>query len=168
MNDKLNGEQIDGDVSKSLPKSGNGPQSRADRAARRRAAFLSGARSGTIEEDEPAAFEHPEALRDERYTELPINALSRQTLIYSDHASLQSLDPSAGNARNSCLAAWFNCDNFFAKFGPIGPKIGKKRANLMIFSHGQVLPIRIFFSGPPNRMIPGLMYTQNRFATFHN
>jgi hypothetical protein len=103
-NRSLNGGRNDGDDSKSLSKSENGPQSRADRAAQRRAAFLSGARSGTIEENEPAAFEHPEALREERYTELPINALSRQTLIYSDHASLQSLDPSAGNARNSFLS----------------------------------------------------------------
>ena len=109
MSEKLNGGRIDGDVSKSLSKPENGQQSRADRAARRRAAFLSGARSGTgtIEEDEPAAFEHPVALRDERYTELPINALSRQTLIYSDHASLQSPDPSAGNARNSFVGPWF-------------------------------------------------------------
>lgn len=75
-------------------------QSRADRAAQKRAVFLSSKKVGIINEQEDGQSDsnnyHPMALRTERYTELPMNALSRQTLIFSE-TETEKPDPSAGN-----------------------------------------------------------------------
>ena len=90
-------QAILGQAEGSMALRNDGVLSRADRAAQRRAAFLSGSKFDISEEDSfetNFAGNHPDALRSERYTELPINALSRQTLIFSDSESVK--DPSAG------------------------------------------------------------------------